>query len=230
MRIVTWNTLTRVGPRLHNVTSTAADAIALQECEELHAFGPWNALNAATDKGKKWVSILSPHPIQPLPFPFLNVVAGVIGATQPFVMVNLWSYVAPGGYYSAFNKAVIEHALSLDQPYPLVIAGDFNANAAFARPNRGPAHLLNVELMSSNGLESAYHRHFGEEFGQETRATYFRNSRDPAENRRYHIDYVFVPSQWRIDAVRLKDRFGSDHEPLVVDVSPASPSGGIIQE
>ncbi len=218
---MTWNTLTRVGHRLHNVTSTDADVIALQECEELTASGPWNAINAPTDKGRKWVSILSPHPIEPISTPFLNVVAAVIGAPQPFVLVNLWSYASPGRFYSAFNRAVIEHAIALDRALPLVIAGDFNANAAFTGASRGPAHLKNVELMSGAGLVSAYHRHFGEDFGHETRGTFYRNSRDPALNRSYHIDYVFVPSHWDIGAVRMKDRFGSDHEPLVIDVQPA---------
>ena len=75
-------------------------------------------------------------------------------------------------------------------------------------------------VLYEHGLYSAYHRVSGDNFGEETTATFYMYKR---EDRPYHIDYVFMPEQllnagcevtvgsyeaW-IDA--------SDHMPLMVD-------------
>jgi hypothetical protein len=76
---------------------------------------------------------------------------------------------------------------------PLVVAGDFNNNPRWDKPN-GPNNmeLIARELMK-RGLVSLYHRTEGLEFGAEQRETYwqYRNREMP-----YHIDYIFVPMTW----------------------------------
>lgn len=100
---------------------------------------------------------------------------------------------------------------------PTVVLGDFNDNVSFKTTNWG--RLL--ELVEPLGLVSAYHSHFNEPFGAESRPTYFHRSQlaSPA-----HLDYCFVPKEWaqrisRVEVGSYEDwRAHSDHAPLVVDL------------
>jgi exodeoxyribonuclease III len=102
----------------------------------------------------------------------------------------------------------------------LVVAGDFNNNPQWDRPD-GPNNmqLIAQELMK-RGLVSLYHRTEGLEFGAEVRATYwqYRN-----RTKAYHIDYVFVPTTWLENLVsfeigNFEDWKGfSDHAPLIAE-------------
>ena len=99
---------------------------------------------------------------------------------------------------------------------PTVMAGDFNAS-------KSPAHLRNVERLASRGLVSAYHAHHGVEHrSTEEHPTSFHMWQ---QTRPFHMDFVFVPREWRIDAVDvgLFEDFSyrggsSDHVPVVVTI------------
>jgi hypothetical protein len=102
----------------------------------------------------------------------------------------------------------------------LIVAGDFNNNPQWDKPN-GPNNmeLIAQELMK-RGLVSLYHRATGLEFGAERRGTYWhcRNREMP-----YHIDYMFVPATWFESMVSFEignfdDWYQfSDHAPLVAE-------------
>jgi hypothetical protein len=99
----------------------------------------------------------------------------------------------------------------------LVIAGDFNNNPQWDKPN-GPKNMARIsEELTKRRLVSLYHHRSGSAFGSEAQATYwqYRNRMKP-----YHIDYIFVPAAWREDLVSFElgtfdDWFRlSDHAPL----------------
>ena len=71
-----------------------------------------------------------------------------------------------------------------------------------------------------HGLISAYHAHNGENQGNETRPTYYLYR---YQHKSFHLDYVFVPKDWRLKLVGVGS-FGvwgklGDHVPVVVDVT-----------
>lgn len=71
------------------------------------------------------------------------------------------------------------------------------------------------------GMVSAYHEFFKEDFGKETRPTYFHKRQ---ANSPWHVDYCFVPASWAplIRQVQVGNHLewsaDSDHVPLIVDV------------
>ncbi len=75
----------------------------------------------------------------------------------------------------------------------LVVAGDFNNNPQWDKPN-GPNNMTRIsqELMK-RGLVSLYHNCNGLSFGAEAQGTYWQY-RD--RMKAYHIDYIFVPIAW----------------------------------
>ena len=93
----------------------------------------------------------------------------------------------------------------------------------------GPAlnHANAVATLEQLGLASAYHTVRGELQGQESVPTiYWRDRRKDGPT--YHIDYVFLPSQWlsrvrELSVGTFEDWCGtglSDHVPIVVDIKP----------
>jgi endonuclease/exonuclease/phosphatase family metal-dependent hydrolase len=101
---------------------------------------------------------------------------------------------------------------------PTVILGNFNANASYSGTHWDEL----MDLVRPLELVSAYHRHFDEAFGFETRNTYFyRGNRSPG----FHIDYCFLPGAWasQIGDVQVGSfedwQDVSDHVPLIVDIA-----------
>jgi endonuclease/exonuclease/phosphatase family metal-dependent hydrolase len=105
-----------------------------------------------------------------------------------------------------------------DDGVPTIVAGDFNAS-------KSSPHLRNVAKLNGRGLESAYHHFHGKrhEDQEEHPTSYWRW--DP--ERPFHMDFVFVPREWRVEAVEvgtyddyLSRRRLSDHVPVVVTLQP----------
>ena len=102
----------------------------------------------------------------------------------------------------------------------LVVAGDFNNNPRWDRPN-GPNNMMQIsgELMK-RGLVSLYHNKTGLPFGAEVQGTYWHHRKTP-----YHIDYIFVPTAWIKNLISFEiGSFSdwcqtglSDHAPLIAD-------------
>ena len=119
--------------------------------------------------------------------------------------------------YRQAHDGITQHVEWIQQ-HPTVILGDFNDNMSF----RTPHWRQLLDLMRPLGLKSAYHEHFGEDFGAETRPTHFHHG---SQQSPFHIDYCFVPAAW-IPHVRTVEvgsyddwHAVSDHAPLIVDVN-----------
>jgi exonuclease III len=135
-----------------------------------------------------------------------------------FQVVAVWTW-ATESRETAYRQAidgVREHSSWISQA-PTVILGDFNDNGSY----RGTRWSELLELLQPLGLVSAYHEHFQEPFGSETRPTHYFKG---IQSSPFHLDYCFVPKDW---ARHIKDvhvgaydewRGVSDHVPLIVDL------------
>jgi endonuclease/exonuclease/phosphatase family metal-dependent hydrolase len=101
-----------------------------------------------------------------------------------------------------------------------IIIGDFNWNAIWDDSPDNPLHgnLADVvELLKSHGIQSAYHEFYREDFGKETKPTFFMHHK---QEKPYHIDYCFASSDFSVQQVDVRNFDSwikkSDHMPLVV--------------
>lgn len=139
-----------------------------------------------------------------------------IGGPMPLELVAVWAQ-APG-YVENVHAALDTHGGALASGRG-VLAGDLNSNVVFDRKHT-PNHSDLVErLRSEFNMVSAYHVHFGEHHGLETRPTHLHNTRKTT----FHLDYTFVPAGWvegaKVDVGSVGSwRAMSDHVPVVVDV------------
>lgn len=120
-----------------------------------------------------------------------------------------------GQVYSALNF----YKELLDEP--TVIIGDFNWNAIWDMKPSYPLYgnLTDVvNMLKDRKIKSAYHEFFDEDFGKETKPTFFMHHN---QNKPYHIDYCFASSDFNISEVDVGN-FGdwvdkSDHAPLIIN-------------
>ncbi len=124
------------------------------------------------------------------------------------------------GYMGQFWKYLQIHKnqLCVDDT---IIAGDFNSNSRWDKPDRWWSHTDTVNELSKLGIYSLYHEQEGERQGFETSPTFFLQ-RNPAKP--YHIDFVFLSKNLMHDSHlmiggREKWLAVSDHLPLLCTLS-----------
>jgi exonuclease III len=141
------------------------------------------------------------------------VVSTVITGPTRFRFVAFWAMTPKAVGYSYHRQAqrMIDQLPRDD--LDTVVAGDFNAS-------KHPRHLANIERIRNRGLASAYHRWTGlspGDVGEEVTAYTGRKGRPG-----FHIDLVFVPTDWQIGKVevgtfeRHPGEHRSDHVPVIV--------------
>lgn len=111
------------------------------------------------------------------------------------VSFNLLAVRAQGKGATAYVNSVegaIQDRKAFLAAGPAVVAGDLNSNARWDGRTQG-GHTRIVRLLEGLGLQSAYHRHFHEAQGRESRPTHFHRWN---VERPYHLDYAFVPAAW----------------------------------
>lgn len=102
---------------------------------------------------------------------------------------------------------------------PTFIVGDFNNAVRWDKPGKRSNFRRLHEWLGATGFRSAYHEHFKEPLGAESRPTHYHRK---SLSSPYHIDYVYTnkpsaikslyvgtPSEW------LRH---SDHVPIVMDL------------
>ena len=119
-----------------------------------------------------------------------------------------------GQVYSALNH--YEELLG----EPTIIIGDFNWNAIWDMKPSYPLYgnLTDVvDILKGQKIKSAYHEFFDEDFGKETKPTFFMHHK---ESKPYHIDYCFISPDFKISNVEvgLYDEWikKSDHMPIIM--------------
>jgi len=105
----------------------------------------------------------------------------------------------------------------------VILVGDFNSNNFWEeeyKRNKVPSHNDIIDKLKEYKIESAYHKYFNCENG---------NEKEPTElhcmdiNKKYHVDYCFMSSNFKLKNVEIGDLIEwektkySDHCPIIVD-------------
>ena len=144
----------------------------------------------------------------------------VTGPTA-FNLLAVWTWPAPT-YLGALVNGVEAYAELFAAP--TVVAGDFNGNPCFDRPQQRAKWADAFARLNDLGSVSAYHHVRGCGYGDEGVATHHhrKNPESP-----FHIDFCFVPKKWCGSAIEATIAQGEpwssigDHFPVIVDVTRA---------
>ncbi|MDE0104395.1 MAG: hypothetical protein OXN89_18640 [Bryobacterales bacterium] len=165
-------------------------------------------------------------PLEFVDIPFLHrhVVPVKVHAPEPFMFVGVWTQREPS-YARVAWESMSACAHEADKRgLPLVAAGDFNISRKFKGKLGEDASNVLKSMRDRYGLVSAYHQHYNEKQGEETRFTYYHKYM--GRFRPFHIDYFFVSEDWidRLIGVKVEpfSTFqDSDHRPLTVELDDA---------
>lgn len=233
IKILTWNCNGALRRKWSALDEFDADLLIVQECEDPalakdSAYLNWAGHYLWTGPIKnKGIGVFARHGLS------LTPVLLEIHPLQLFLpcrVNNDWPLLATWtmqgnspafGYIGQLWKFMQAHSDFLDHPRA-VLTGDLNSNASWDKRDRWWNHSDVVNDLGKLGLVSAYHRHFEEDQGQETRKTFFLQ-RNPTKG--YHIDYVFAAPGWGQASLSVGQQDPwlnlSDHMPVVATF-PAS--------
>ena len=126
-----------------------------------------------------------------------------IDGPVPFLLLAVWACrsgdVKTDDYIGQVYQALIDNPEWFGGR-PVILAGDLNSNRIWDAEREVGNHSQVVRLLAENGLVSGYHEFFHEEQGKESRPTTHHCRR---ADRPYHIDYIFVPREWRVESVEV---------------------------
>lgn len=222
MRLATWNCQTGLDSNWGAVEALDADVLVVQEC------GPGTPAQAAEQDGwtcewqpggwDKGLAVLarSPYRIETKEPSEPFFISTVISGPDRFRFVGFWAMTPKFAGYEYPQQATRLIEQLPDDDVPTVVAGDFNAS-------KSQPHLTNVRSLAALGLVSAYHAfHSLDHSADEVHATSYHHWQD---SRPHHMDFVFVPADWRILSVEVGSfddypgRGLSDHTPVLVSIS-----------
>jgi hypothetical protein len=209
MILVTWNCCR--GPYLKKAAlldSLSADLAVLQECarppaESDHCL--WFG-----DNPRQGIAVIAKPPYSLARLPVRRAVPKFIvpvAVTGPrsFTLLAVWSKARQKhSYVEAVVKAVRMYR-ELLAAGPAVVIGDFNSNTFWDKSRPADRnHSALVKMLGGLNLVSAYHTHFGEAQGAETRPTYYFQWKEKQP-------YVEVAGyeEWKQH---------SDHRPVIVEL------------
>ena len=226
MRIITWNAcrgqFDKKTPLLDHL---AADIMVIQEIarpKQLMANVLWFGENP-----NQGMAVIARNDYQ---VDLLPTVADVPAYVIPIQVSGPHTFVLlavctmgekPYPYVRAACRAIVLYD-DLFREHPVAMIGDFNSNAIWNKNHpKGINHAALLERLEKHGLFSAYHAHYGEAHGEESRPTYYHQWK---RNQPFHIDFCFLPNAWR-NAIRDVDVGSwlawekcSDHRPLLVSL------------
>lgn len=244
MRIVTWNCNTH--PSVNNAEKASNgflekidainhlnfDILILQEISrpefEKLPQQVWYAEESVFSRG---IAVLTKSNFQiELPtscFPTRSSIPVKVFGERNFNLLALWSHPplrSPNyKHYVEEIELQIENNKLFLQSDSSVIAGDFNSNSRWdkaAGKQSNHSKLIN-QLDNGLNLKSSYHTFYNQSQGNESQKTFYQNYK---MEKPYHIDYCFVPKDWKINNVKIgsfdtwvQSKL-SDHCPLIVDI------------
>ena len=220
MRLTSWNGSPGADPTrcLTLLDPLRPDVVTLQECRRPSRLDRTVVWHGPTEKqGVAVARRTSDLRVEPLTIPGLHptVLPVLVSGPSPFLLVGVWTHPPYHPVAYASMKACVGVAARL----PLVAAGDFNSSPRVSGQARTSPEFMK-RMREEFGLVNAYHSHFDEALGEETRPTYYHQWKEAAP---FHLDYCFLPETWapHIRAVEV-GTFGewpsSDHRPLTVEI------------
>lgn len=239
MRIVAWNCNMAFHNKFEHLLALKPDIAVISECADrgivsrkAPTFNPssWAWIGDDPNKGLGVFTFgafrgrISPNYRKD--FPFIAPIR--IDGPTPLNLLAVWACHAKKNSYET-QLGPLGRAIGAYRPFleetPVIVAGDFNDNVRWDKPNKINKHSTNVEKLSELGLQSAYHCSRGVVQGDEAEPTIYWRDRK-LDGPRYHIDYCFIPNDWmtligNVTIGSFDDWVAtglSDHVPLVVDI------------
>lgn len=223
MRIVTWNIARgTAAEKRSTISELSADLLVLQECAQPAKLDDQHLWFGANPRKGVSVQAFGDYRLTPVPIrettPPCFIPVEVTGP-ESFLLIAVWTQKEPYPYVEGLTRAVTMYA-DMIRTRPTVLIGDFNSNAIWdAEHPAAHNHSALVASLDELGCVSAYHEHFREMHGSETRPSYFHWWK---EEHPFHIDYAFLPKAWlhRLESVDVGSfaafKGASDHRPISV--------------
>lgn len=201
------------------------DVLVVQECEQKDEWDRFSDWEWVGDNKNSGVCVFTRNGIKIEKSELLECGSGwfVMVKTSSIDVLGVWSkddgpnklrYI--GGVLKVLRDN--KELLSGD----IVVLGDFNWNVNITADHPILGNFDDVlDVLNNNSLYSAYHRGTGENFGEESQATFFMHRK---EDKSYHIDYIFAPDTYIDNGVLKIGSYNewaeySDHVPLFLDIS-----------
>ncbi len=230
MRVVSWNLRGGTDAKWDLLRSLDADVAVLPEA----ARAPGRAAGSLLEPAAHWHWV-GVNPQKGLAVTTFAAPSGVLAAEATgrwsigvrsggLTVLGVWSCPSGGGYAREVHRAVDAHVRWFHPDGDVIVAGDFNVDAAGALRRRSGDFRRLAERLHGLGLTSAYHLVRHEPYGAESRPTYYhhRNAAHP-----FHIDFCFV-SKSLVERVRAVEvgTFDdwvapgySDHVPIIIELA-----------
>ena len=133
-----------------------------------------------------------------------------------FILIAAWPTLVPDAkktYPQILLECLKDYQEYISQ-YPTMICGDFNCyiGQTGVAKKTGTFELC-IDFMKSNGLYSLYHERTEEEFGKESKATYYHQFK---EDMPFFIDFAFTNIQVFAYELGKWDKNISDHCPQMI--------------
>lgn len=222
MRLITWNCRHgSLNERVAQLAIESPDLVFLQEWAP--ARSDTRGFLARLVNSRKGIALGSLNPSyrlrrlnKPRGCGQAVIAARVESPGDSFALLGIW---ARGPRFADDVVTTLEACSDLLRKSPSIVLGDLNSGTRqYGKPYTSRGHSRIVEMLSGHGLESAYHRSYNVEHGAEMHPTY-RHQMKPSLP--WHIDFCFVPRQWRLQATRVVDSgwaLTSDHNALIIDI------------
>lgn len=232
MKIITWNCNGAFRKKFEVFLNLNIDIFVIQECENPAETSDPNYKNWAEnylwigDTKNKGLGIFASKNIQlkrlnwsdkynddPVKY-FLPC-----SVNGDFNLLAVWTHHNNSpkfGYIGQFWKYLQNN---IDEFGNVLMAGDFNSNVIWDKPDRWWNHSNIVTQLRGMGIESLYHKFYNEVQGKELQPTFYLHRNF---SKQYHIDYFFASQGFQ---ERLKDvivgkyenwKHLSDHIPIEV--------------
>jgi exonuclease III len=228
MRIVSWNCNLNLKSKFEKVSDLRPDILVVQECERLpEEFFPNSHYLWVGQNEKKGLGVLIFGGSGKIHSSHRHDLVEFIPVDTDFgSLLGVWAFNhrAKQRYGEGFDGAT-EHAIThyedfIREKSTLGVVGDFNNSVIWDENNSKTPFQNTIERFERLSLTSVYHSTNNEQFGQETEGTLFHTKK---EEKRYHIDYLFLRQTGNVTVGSYQDWIEfSDHVPIIVDIGNAN--------
>lgn len=227
MKIVTWNCNLSLSKKLEPIFDLKPDLAIIQECEQDLQGIPdeWHYLWFGQNP-KKGIGVISTSGLISVDSIFkdswtyflpINVNEGQIR------LLATWAYNHRADRFGADKMGrpldVFSEIDKWTGAGKLIVAGDFNNSVVWDK-KKGNNNFTDIAAYLENrGVLSSYHRYYAEEFGGESRPTFYHTKN---KEKGFHIDYIFCCRSLGIDSVSVGEHDDwisySDHMPVITAI------------